>query len=135
MTLPNPTVEEKLSSYPAAARKRLQQLRSLILETAEETPASGRVEETLKWGQLSFITTAPKTGSTLRIDATGDAGTTALYVHCATNLADQFRQHYGSELNVIDKRKVEFPADQPLPIDALKHCVALALTYHTRKKS
>ena len=40
----------------------------LILDTAKMTKGVGAVEETLKWGQPSYLTTATKSGSTIRIN-------------------------------------------------------------------
>ena len=53
-----------LSGYPAALRDALLELRALILEVALETEAVGRLEETLKWGQPSYLTPATKSGTT-----------------------------------------------------------------------
>jgi len=67
-------------------RQRLLALRWLILDTAAATAGVGRIEEALKWGQPSYLTTNPKSGSTIRIDQVPPGGY-ALYVHCQTNLS------------------------------------------------
>ena len=130
---PEDSVRAALDATAPTARQTLLQLRRLIFETAHETEDCGRLVETLKWGQISYLTQAPKTGSTIRIGPLSDRNAVALYVHCQTNLADQFRVHYESELNIVGKRFIEISTDQPLPEDALGHCIALALTYHKRK--
>ncbi len=61
----NPEFEKKIAAYPDFVRDKLQYLRELIIETAREVPEITELEETLKWGEPSFLT---KTGSTLRID-------------------------------------------------------------------
>ena len=58
-------VTEKFDSYPDHIRDRLLYLRRLILEAASELEDIGEIEETLKWGEPSYIT---KPGSTIRID-------------------------------------------------------------------
>ncbi len=40
-------------------------LRHLVLETASETEGVNKLEETLKWGEPSYLT---KNGSTIRMD-------------------------------------------------------------------
>jgi hypothetical protein len=43
------------------------QLRMHILDAASETEGVGELEETLKWGQPSYLTKKPKSGRTIRI--------------------------------------------------------------------
>jgi hypothetical protein len=127
----NPAVTATYAAYPPALRERLLELRALVLEVAEATPGVGRIEETLKWGQPSFLTPETGSGTTVRIDA-HPAGGVALFVHCQTNLAATWRQHYPG-LAYEGERAVVL-RDGPVDEDALRHCVALALTYHQRKK-
>lgn len=120
-------------TYAEPLRSRLAALRRLILDTAASTPGVGAVEEALKWGQPSFLT---RTGSTIRIDAVrGSADRYALYVHCQTDLLATFRDIYGERLIYEGKRALVFDAAAPLDKEAVSHCVALALTYHSRKRA
>jgi len=122
-----------LDSYSEPVRTRLAALRRLILDTAAATPGVGAVEEALKWGQPSFLTA---TGSTIRIDAVkGAPHRYALYVHCQTDLLATFREIYGERLAYEGKRALVFDAAEPLDEEAVRHCVALALTYHSRKRA
>jgi hypothetical protein len=123
------------SSYPKVLRAKLLALRRLILETAATTPGVGTLEETLKWGQPSYLTTETKSGSTIRIGEV-KAGTDqyAMYVHCQTDLVATFREIYPKELTYGGNRSVIFNADDDVPKEALRHCVALALTYHLNKR-
>ena len=57
-------VSAVFETYPMAIRKRAMQLRRLVLETAAKLSEVGEVEETLKWGEPSYVT---KTGSTIRL--------------------------------------------------------------------
>jgi hypothetical protein len=61
----DPRVEAVFANYPDFVRARMQHLRELVIETAEETEGVAILEETLKWGEPSFVT---KNGSTLRMD-------------------------------------------------------------------
>jgi len=131
---PDPSVRAVLDDNPSEIGKTLHRLRDLVYDTAEQTEGCGRLVETLKWGQVSFLTQAPKSGSTLRIGPVKDKEAVALYVHCQTDLTEQFKTHYEDRLNIVGKRLIEIPTDQPLPEDALAHCIALTLTYHQRKR-
>jgi hypothetical protein len=64
--LPNPAVDAVFSSYPKPIKTRLLALRRLILDTARNTKGVGALEETLKWGQPSYLTPETKSGSTIR---------------------------------------------------------------------
>jgi hypothetical protein len=112
----------------------LRALRKLILQTARETAGVGPLEEALKWGQVSYLTSESKSGSTIRIDQAKEAaGQTAIYFHCQTNLVETFRELY-PELRFSGNRGILLDASEKLPEPALRHCVALALTYHLNKR-
>jgi hypothetical protein len=131
----DPAVDAVFSAYPKALRTKLLALRRLILETAAATAGVGELEETLKWGQPSYLTTATKSGSTIRIDALkAGANQYAMFVHCQTDLVATFRELYPKQLTYGGNRSVIFDADNDIPEDALRHCVALALTYHLNKR-
>ena len=71
------------------------QLRKLILDTAKTTKGVGAIEEALKWGQPSYLTSESKSGSTIRIDQVKAVpGQYAVYFHCQTNLVETFRELY-----------------------------------------
>ena len=132
----NPDVAAVFDSYPKDVRKPLLRLRQLILETAASTDGVGALEETLKWGQPSYLTAKPKTGSTIRIDRVkGREGKYALYVHCQTNLVSTFREIYPDSFSYEGNRSIVFDAGDSLPEEELRHCISLALTYHLRKKA
>jgi hypothetical protein len=121
-------------AYAPPVRRALLRLRALILETAAATQGVGAIEETLKWGQPSYLTSETGSGTTIRIDQVKRApGRIALYVHCQTSLIETFRRHYPQELQFEGKRAILLDAARPLPEPALRHCIALALTYHRRK--
>ncbi len=119
--------------YPEARRQQLLALRETILATAAATPGVGKLQETLKWGQISYLTPETKSGTTLRIDTDPASGQPTIYVNCQTDLVERYRALYpetfkyqGTRAVVIDDMKQD---------EALHHVVALALTYHQRKKS
>jgi uncharacterized protein DUF1801 len=127
-------IEAVFEAYPAPVKSRLLALRRLIFDTAKTTTGVGALEEALKWGQPSYLTTESKSGSTIRIDQLKtEAGGYALYFHCQTDLVETFRERY-PELRYGGNRSILLDAREKLPEAALRHCIALALTYHARKR-
>lgn len=122
-------------AYPPGVRARLMALRELVFDTAERTRGVGRLTETLKWGQPSYLTDETGSGSTVRIDwlKTGDGY--ALYVHCRSGLVPAFRELYPDTFRFEGKRALLFGPGERLPRRALGHCIALALTHHLRRRS
>jgi Domain of unknown function (DU1801) len=87
----DPAVDGVFDAYPKPVKAKLLALRRLILDTAKATQGVGELEETLKWGQPSYLTTESKSGSTVRIDQVkAEAGQIAVYFHCQTNLVETF---------------------------------------------
>ena len=129
-----PAVEVVFDAYPRPVKSKLLALRRLILDTAKATKGVGTLEETLKWGQPSYLTPETKSGSTIRIDQVKpEPGQYAVYFHCQTNLVETFRELY-PELRYEGNRAILLGAQDKVPEAALRHCVALALTYHLRKR-
>lgn len=128
-----PDVAAVLETCPASARAYAADLRALILDKAARLPDVGPLTETLKWGQPAFLTEKTKSGTTLRLGWAETGASISLYVHCQTSLVAEWSARYGDELTFVGNREVSIPTDAPLPRAALKHCVAMALTYHSRK--
>ena len=61
----NPSVQLVFDKYPKLVQQRLLFMRELIIESAESVPGLTQLEETLKWGEPSYLA---KQGSTIRID-------------------------------------------------------------------
>jgi hypothetical protein len=62
----NLEVEEVFKNYPKHVHQKLMCLRQLILDTAAESKDVGVLEETLRWGEPSYLT---ENGSTVRMDS------------------------------------------------------------------
>lgn len=121
--------------YPVPVKAKLLALRRLIFATAKSTKGVGALEETLKWGQPSYLTAETGSGSTIRIDQMKPAADqVAVYFHCQTNLVETFRELY-PELSYSGNRAILLDVAGNLPEPALRHCLALALTYHLRRKA
>jgi hypothetical protein len=131
----DPAVAAVFEAYPPELKGRLLRLRALIFETAAETDGVGALEETLKWGQPSYLTPETKAGSTIRIDKLkSDDGRTAMFFHCQTPLVDTFRDMFRDDLAFEGNRAIVFDGEEELPEEALRHCIAMALTYHLNKR-
>lgn len=130
-----PEVAVAFEAYPPKLRKKLLALRKLILETAASTEGVGEIEETLKWGEPAYLTSKTKSGSTIRIGWKAKAPDEySMYVHCQTTLIADFRERFGDALAFEGNRRIVFQGDDPIPTEALAHCIAAALTYHLDKK-
>lgn len=122
-------------AYPKEVRAKLLALRKLIFDTAAKTDGVGELEETLKWGQPSYLTPVSRSGSTVRIDGIkGDDTRCAVYFTCHTNLVETFRELYRDKLRFEGNRSIMLDLNEPLPTEELGHCIALALTYQLDKR-
>jgi uncharacterized protein DUF1801 len=131
----DPAVDTVFDGYPKLVKAKLLALRRLIFDTAKSTKGVGALEEVLKWGQPSYLTPESKSGSTIRIDQVKTSpGQYAVYFHCQTDLVETFRELY-PELSFSGNRAILLDAAERLPQTKLRHCVALALTYHLRKRT
>ena len=128
-------VKPDFNAYPKPIRERLFTLREMILDVAKHTPGVGELEEGLRWGQPSYLTTKTGSGSTIRIDQiTNEPGKYGLYFICTSGLIEDFRQLYRGEMTFVGNRGIVFDVADRLPEKALRHCISLALTYHLRKQ-
>lgn len=127
----NPEVETVFNNYPAAVKPKIEALQQLIIETAEEVENIEWLEETLKWGEPSYIT---KIGSTLRIDWKAKAPDQyAMYFKCTSKLVPTFKERFGDLFDYETTRAIVFKMDDQLPKAELKQCIKAALTYHKVK--
>ncbi|KZN45424.1 DUF1801 domain-containing protein [Pseudoalteromonas luteoviolacea] len=116
--------------YPEHVRARLELLRGLVFQVANELDL-GDVEESLKWGEPSYKV---KVGSPVRIDwKPKTPNNYFLYFHCQTKLVDTFRVLYSEALEFNGNRAIVLSLAEPLPKAIIKHCLELALTYQQRK--
>ncbi len=131
----DPAVDAVFGAYPKPLKAKLLALRRLILDTAAATNGAGELEETLKWGQPSYLTAATKSGSTIRIDRVkASVNRYAVYFHCQTDLVATFRELYPNELTYAGNRAIILSADDDIPEAVLRHSIGLALTYHLRRR-
>lgn len=123
----NQQVLDVLHAKPKVMIGELLALRTLIIKVAKEESIT--LEESLKWGQASYIS---KQGSTVRIGQF-DNQYYALYVHCQTQLIETYKEIYKDIFRYSGKRGLLFAVGNELPVVQLKHCIAMALRYHQLK--
>ena len=127
----DPQVAQIFHSYPKHIQSKMLFLRKLVFETAAEIENLDSVEETLKWGEPSYIA---KGGSTIRMDWKSSKPTQyAIYFHCKTKLVDTFKEIYRDIFKFEGNRAIVFDESDEIPVAQLKQCIALSLTYHSRK--
>jgi uncharacterized protein DUF1801 len=130
----NPEVLRMIETYPDELRSALLELRSIIFETAAQNDNVGVLEETLKWGQPSYLTVRPKSGTTIRIDRDkSDSGDYAFYVNCQSSLVSEWRALF-PHLTFGGDRSVHFRLDSPIPKEEISQMITMALTYHVGKR-
>jgi len=121
--------ETHLETIDPERQAMLRRLRQLVLDTAGRTDGTGEITECLKWGQPSFVTENPNSGSTIRIDAVRDRpDAVAMYFICTSGLVERFREQYPDTFNYEGNRALVFRVKDDLPEAELSHCIAMALT-------
>ena len=127
----SPEAKSKLESYPDGVREKLANLRRLVLNAAAEIESIHEIEETLKWGEPSYIV---KKGSTIRMDwKPRSPQQYAFYFSCSTSLVETFKMIYGDLFRYEKNRGILFDMSDELPETELKECIAMALQYHSLK--
>lgn len=123
-------VKNKFDSYPDHIRILLFHVRDLIFKVVEEE-VLGEVEETLKWGEPSYLV---KGASTIRFDwkqKTPDKY--FIFFNCNTKLVETFRELYGNELEFQGNRAIVLNTNERIPEKAIRHCISLSLRYKSIK--
>lgn len=124
------TVKEKFDSYPKNIRLKLTAIRKLVYKIAKEEKITD-LEETLKWGQISYLC---KTGSTIRMDwLSKEPDKYALYFNCKSKLIETCKELYPNLGEYSGNRQLTFELGKAVPEAELRHCLILALTYHKVK--
>ena len=127
----NPDVSLVFNNYPKDVRKKILHLRELIIDTANEIDEITSLEETLKWGEPSYLV---KNGSTIRIDwKQKSPDQYSMFFKCTSKLAPTFKSVYGNVFKYEGNRAIIFQIDEKLPETELKKCIRAGLTYHKVK--
>ena len=115
---------------PKNINTRLDQVRALIKRTAQKTNGVGEIEENIKWGQASFATVRPKSGTPIRIGGNVEDSTYSIYVPCSTSLISGFRETHPDMFDYHGNREIRFDVNAPVPEQELSLFISAALTYY-----
>lgn len=127
----DPRVKPVFENYPVLVKEKMEDLRNLIIETAREMPEVASLEETLKWGEPSYLT---KHGSTLRIDwKSKSPDHYAMYFKCTSRLVETFKLVFDQKFRFEGNRAIVFQLDEVVPETELKECIRATLRYHKVK--
>ena len=131
----NPEVAAVFDSYPQEIKGKLMHLRQLIFDAAATMEGVGEIEETLKWGEPSYLTPQSKSGSTIRIAwKKSQKEQYSMFFKCTANLVPAFKEKYPQKFRFGGNQSIDFNIHDEVPEKELKNCIALALTYHLNKK-
>ena len=130
----NREVESVFDRYPEGVWEKMMQLRELIFDTAEATEGIGELQEALRWGEPSYLTSKPKSGTTIRIDSKSP-DQFAVYVHCQTDLIARFKTLYPEKFRYGGTRSISMNVGEELPQTELARFLSMALTYHLKPRS
>lgn len=126
-------IRKAYDRFDALVAKRLLEIRLLILELAEQDDQIGKITETLKWGEPSYLTEQSKSGTTIRLSKVNDeANYCGIYVHCQTRLISEFRDSFADALEFSGNRAVLIDVNKPLEETPVKMFLQKALTYHLK---
>ena len=127
----DPKVKTVFDNYPEHVKKQMLQLRELVLSAASEIDGLENLEESLKWGEPSYLT---KNGSTVRMDwKKKNPEQFAIYFKCTSKLVPTFKSIYKNKFTFEGTRAIVFKLNDQIPEAELKHCISMALTYHKIK--
>ena len=127
----HPSVKLVFDKYPEEVRTQLIRLRELVLESARELDGISKLEETLKWGEPSYLV---KKVSTIRMDWKPKAPDQyAMYFKCTSRLVETFKTVYGDLFDYEGTRAIVFKQNEKIPVQELKQCIKAALRYHKIK--
>ena len=127
----DPRVLAKFEQYPEAVRPIMLQLRDMVIATAQDMEDVTTLEETLKWGEPSYIA---NNGSTLRLDWKEKSPEQyALYFQCSSRLVPTFKMVFDKTFQYEGDRAIVFNLHQKIPETALTECIKATLRYHKVK--
>lgn len=124
------SIEQKLRTYPHIVSQKLRAVQALVCAISTEAQGVGTIEESLKWGQISFATARPKSGTPIRIDGDAEASTYSIYVPCSTSLIEDFRSVHPDMFDYHGRREIRLDLNKPLPDPELTLFLTAALRYY-----
>ncbi len=131
-SISNSSVKKVFQNYPDIIQQKMLALRELVIEAAKEIEGLNILEETLKWGEPSYIT---KHGSTLRMDwKPKKPNQYAMYFKCTSRLVETFKKVFPADFEFEGNRAIVFQIEDKIPKEKLRKCIKATLCYHKVKK-
>ena len=124
--------KQAFQGYPTKAKDALMKVRELIYETKRNDSEIGEINEALRWGELSFLTENPDTGSMIRL-ALSKSGEPAVFFHCGTTLVETFRAQYTHVFEFEANRALVLKSPFEDTTAELVHCLQQALRYKLKR--
>lgn len=132
----NKAVNDVITSYPLEIQHKVGEIRQLIYNIATDIKEIGPIEETLKWGEPSYLTSQSQSGSTIRVAWKSTCPEHyGIYFNCKTTLVDTFRTLYPKSFTYEKNRAIILHKNDDINNDELLHCITMALTYHLKMTS
>lgn len=129
----NSEVQATFDQYPPKPRHRLLQLRELIFDAARELDTIGELQESLRWGEPSYVPVRRRTGTPVRLGwKASSPDEISLLVHCQTSLISDFAGTLSGPLRTDGNRRIVLNVEGDLPAGPLTLFVQAAFTYHRR---
>lgn len=130
----NEKVKDRFLLYPSNIRIKLLYIRQLILDIADQNEEISSIEETVKWGEPSYLA-SNKVGSTIRIDwKKSSPEYYFLYFNCKTSIIAIIKNLYGDLFKYSGNRAIMFHIQEKLPLEELSEAIKIGLLYKKYKK-
>jgi len=120
------------SQMPAAVARNLSEIRKSIFDIAKSSAEIGKIEECLKWGEPSYLTHHPKSGTSIRLAWKEKLGIYGIYVPCQTRLIEDFKLIADGQIQFDKTRGLLFHETSDYPRDLVASFLKQALTYHLK---
>lgn len=119
--------------YPTEINEKLLYLKSIIYERAELNSKVDEIEESLKWGQLSYVS-KNRSGTPIRLGTEKKMpGFYGLYVNCSTTVINDIKHIYGDIFRYDGNRGLLFKVHDQFPENQIRNVIDLILCYHVNK--
>lgn len=127
--------KKAVQGYPTDVIETLLHLKGIIFEQAGLNKKIGDIEESLKWGQLSYVS-KNRSGTPIRLGIEKKApNSLGLYVHCSTTVIGDVKHIYGNKFRYDGNRALLFDYTKTIPEKEIRHVIDMILSYHTNKRS
>ncbi|WP_289031520.1 DUF1801 domain-containing protein [uncultured Paraglaciecola sp.] len=128
-----PTIKVVFERCQPSVKDTLLTIRQWVFDIANTSENIGEINECLKWGEPSYLTHTPKSGTTVRLaPLKANPQRYGLFVHCQTRLIEEFRLVY-PDLDYDKNRGILFDSRDSIQEEPIKQFIFAALTYQLRK--